>query len=344
MEDDLFTVLAGIGKKYGIDMPAPPAPTPTPAPASATGFKMPEAPATPNLAEVGMTKWDEIKKAIYEATSKGLGRWLSGPGDPRRLLNPFLPLSGPGPGQIYGPERTRGVGAMGKRLRLIEDETSVPMRSLAEVSRQNPLIQQSRISVADLPGATGKISYRDPERPEITLAPVLDPSSDPGLTAVHEIVGHGSHGPVAWRATDQMEMEQRIRPQAEGTATGVERGVYRELAPVSTYDVDYRTSDYYGRAKALGESLAQHITKTGHVPHWTTVQGQIFGPPPATPTAKRENLATAGPKPKPETPAAKGTQGTQRKLSAPGSLPAAFGGKPKPKDPSNILRAFGLYP
>ncbi len=110
---DVGGIIEAILKKYGITLPAAPAPAPAAPGLTPEDHKMLAsfgAPAAPNLATV--EKWDEIKRAIYEATSKGLGRWLSGPGDPRRLLNPFLSLSGPGSGQIYGPERTRGVGAL----------------------------------------------------------------------------------------------------------------------------------------------------------------------------------------------------------------------------------------
>ena len=107
-------------------------------------------PSTPNLADIAR-KWQEIKGAIHEATARGLGRWLAGPGDPAKILNPVLGLTGPGPGKVYGPGRLAGVGNMGQRLRIIEDEGSRPMASLQEVARQNPLIQQSNVRVVNLP-------------------------------------------------------------------------------------------------------------------------------------------------------------------------------------------------
>lgn len=352
-QHDLTRGLEGTGQNYGIKAPAAPSLrrltpptslTPAPTPTAAPG-----GPATPNLAEAAMSKWDEIKKAIHAATVKGLGGWLTGAGDPLKLFNPFLPFRAPGPGNIYSPERYKGIGAMGQRLRLIEDEGSAPMVSLRQAAQQNPLIQQSRIKVADLPsGAAGSINFADPRSPEITLAPIIDKDVDPGLVATHEIVGHGSHGPVGWRAGDQADFEGVIRPQAEGTATGFERGIYGKLAPASPYDWRYQENEEYRRARALGESLAQHIAKTGRVPHWAAVQSMIFGRPPGTPKPKPEApgplvnqerltpLGTLPPaligRPKPEAPWGQGAQNTQPRPSSPGGALRPLGIRPKPKD------------
>lgn len=298
----------------------------------------PSAPSLPDVAR----KWLEIRDAIHQATAQGVGRWISGPGNPKRILNPFLGLGGPGPGQTYGPGRLRGVGAMGGRLRITENEGSAPMISLREVARQNPLIQKGTIKVEDLPpGVSGQISYRDPLRPAITIAPVVSPYTDPGATAVHEIAGHGGHGPVGWRAKDEVEHERDIRPQAEGTAEGAVKGLYGDLAPPSAYDQIYGDQEHYQRAKALGESLAQHIGKTGKVPPWQVVQNVIFGRPPATA------------EPKPETPVAQETPKNQVQLSSPVGL-RAFGLRPKKieapgpaggSSPADLKKkAFGIKP
>lgn len=272
-------------------------------------------PSTPSLPDIAR-KWLSIRDAIHQATAQGLGRWLAGPGNPTKILNPFLPLTGPGPGKNYGPGRYRGIGDMGRRLRISEDEGSRPMVSLQEIARQNPLIQESTIKVEDLPpGVSGKINYRDPLRPQITLAPVVNPYTDPGLTAVHEIGGHGSHGPIRWRAKDQAEHERVIRPQAEGFSEGVVQNLYGNLTPPSAYDQIYRGDKNYKIAKAWGELLPQYIAKTGKVPPWQVVQNVIFGRP------------RAAPEPKPETPVAK--EGPKNQLTSSGSALRALGIRPK---------------
>ncbi len=298
-------------------------------------------PSTLNLPDVAQ-KWLEIRDAIHQATARGVGRWLSGPGNPTRILNPFLGLRGPGPGQTYGPGRLRGVGAMGGRLRITENEGSKPMVSLRAIAEKNPLIQKSTVKVADLPpGVTGQIGYPAPLRPQITLAPIVNPYSDPGATAAHEL-GHGGHGPVGWRAKDQTEEERVIGPQAEGMGEGMVRGLYGALAPPSTYDRIYGDQEHYQRAKALGESLARYIAETGRVPNWKTVQRVIFGRP------------RAAPEPKPETPVAKEAPKNLRQLSSPGGALRAFGIRPQKieppgseggSSPADLTRkAFGIRP
>lgn len=298
-------------------------------------------PSAPNLPDVAR-KWLEIRDAIHQATAQGVGRWISGPGNPKRILNPFLGLGGPGPGQTYGPGRLRGVGAMGGRLRITENEGSAPMISLREIARQNPLIQQSTVKVEDLPpGVSGQINYQDPLRPKITLAPVVSPYTDPGATAIHEIHGHAMHGPVGWRAKDQAEHEGVIRPQAEGMAEGVVKNLYGALAPPSAYDQIYSGDQNYQRAKARGELLPQYIAKTGKVPSWQVVQSAIFGRPPATA------------EPKPETPVAQETPKNQVQSSFPVGL-RAFGLRPKKieapgpageSSPADLKKkAFGIKP
>jgi len=296
---------------------------------------------TPSLADAAR-KWLEIRDSIYRATAQGLGKWLAGAGDPAKILNPFSSLAAAAAlGQNDGPGRLKGVGKMAGRLRLTEDEKSKPMASLHAAAMQNPLIQQSTVKVEDLPpGATGRIRYPAPGRPEISLAPVVSPSTDPGVVATHEIAGHGSHGPVGGRAKDQQEEERVIGPKAEGTAEGVVKGLYGTLAPPSAYDQIYGEEENYWRAKGLGRSLAQHIATTGHVPPWQKVQDVIFGKAPA-------------PKPKPEAPAAQGPLGNPKANSSPGPALRALGVRPKQvnppgpgngSSPADAMKAFGIKP
>lgn len=262
----------------------------------------PEALRPLNLREMAGQKWQEIRSAVREATAEGLGKYLSGPGRPERVFGVFRPFMGPGPKYSYGPSQYRGIWPMGRRLRLIENEASAPMVSLRQAALQNPLVRQARIRVAALSGATGRVGYPG-GRPEVVLAPVVNPNIDPGVTVVHEVVGHLGHGPmgygpVGWQARNRQEFEQVVRPPAEGLATGVERGIYGKLWPGSAYEYRYRDNPLYQQAKALGESLAQHIAKTGHVPHPWLVGRRVFGPPPASPESRETT-----------TPAAKGTPG-----------------------------------
>lgn len=291
----------------------------------------------PNLADAAR-RWLEIRAAIYQATAKGLGRWLGGAGDPAKILNPFSSLAAAA--QNAGPGRLRGVGKMGGRLKIIEDEASRPMTSLHAAAVQNPLIQQGTVKVEDLPpGATGRISYPAPGRAEISLAPIVSPTTDPGVVATHEIAGHG-HGPVGWRAKDQQEEERVIGPKAEGTAEGVVKGLYGALAPPSAYDQIYGEEENYWRAKGQGKYLAHYITTTGNVPPWQKVQDVIFGKAPA-------------PKPKPEAPAARGAPGSPKATSPPGLDLRALGVLPKKVNPSvpgngsspaDAMKAFGIKP
>jgi hypothetical protein len=184
------------------------------------------------------TPWEIIREAVITATHQGVGVFLD---KNRNLFNPFVALTSHTPGATYGTRAYKGIGDMGRRLRLIEDDDSVPMKSLRAAAEQNPLIQKSTVKVGtpgvDLPrNVAGMISWKNPMAPEITIGGVLDRDIDPGLIATHEIVGHGSEGPIHWRAQDKEELERRIRPQAEGGATGVEHGIYGELAPKSPYD------------------------------------------------------------------------------------------------------------
>ncbi len=318
-----------------VEGPQQPNPVPSPAPG-------------PNLAAAAApkTSWNIIREAIIAATHQGIGGFLD---RNRDLFNPFLALTSHTPGATYGTRAYKGIGDMGRRLRLIENEESVPMRSLRAVAEQNPLIQNATVKVGtpgvDLPrNVAGKINWKNPMAPEITIGGVLDRGIDPGLVATHEIVGHGAAGPIGWRAQDREELERRIRPQAEGGATGVERGIYGKLAPRSGYDRIYGKEDSYKRAQAIGDYLGQHIAKTGRVPEWQKVQHAIFGaaPPPSEP----QPTATG-------TPGGQNTQ--QQQLSSPGSLPAAivpppkvtppfedmWGSKPSPGDITR--KALGLW-
>jgi len=302
---------------------APQQPNPAPSPAKTPGPNLIMAAAPPK------SQWDIIRAAIIAATHQGLGGFLD---KNRELFNPFVTLTSHTPGATYGTRAYKGIGDMGRRLRLIEDEGSAPMRSLKAAAEQNPLIQKSTVKVGtpgvDLPrGVAGKINWRDPLRPDIVIGGVLDRDIDPGLIATHEIVGHGSAGPIGWRAQDRQEFEKRLRPQGEGEATGVEKGIYGELAPRSPYDRIYGGNDHYERARAIGEYLGRHIAKTGRIPAWQAVQNAILGAPPPP----RE--------PNPATTATPGGQNTQQRLSTPGSLPAGEELSPGEK----TQRALGLW-
>lgn len=317
MADKLQDLLQPTPEEYSrVERPQQPNPVHSPAPG-------------PNLAAAAAPKtpWNIIREAIIAATHQGIGGFLD---RNRDLFNPFVALTSHTPGATYGTRAYKGIGDMGRRLRLIEDEDSVPMKSLRAAAEQNPLIQGATVKVGtpgvDLPrNVAGRINWKNPMAPEITIGGVLDRGIDPGLIATHEIVGHGSAGPIGGR--DREEFERRIRPQAEGGATGVERGIYGKLAPRSWYDRIYGEEDSYRRAQAIGEHLGQHIAKTGRIPAWQAVQNAIFGapPPPREPT--------------PATTATPGGQNTQQRLSTPGSLPAGEELSPGGK----TQRALGLW-
>ena len=149
----------------------------------------------------------------------------------------------------------------------------------------------------------------------------MGPTTDPGLVATHEIVGHVSHGPVRAQSTD--DLEKNIVPKVEGLATGVEQGVYGELMPPTPYDRQYGTLESYQRSRALGEDLARYIRETGKVPPWTVVQRVLFGRSPSARPAKPETPTT-------ETQGDQGTPTPQPRLSSPSSGLRALGLRPKP--------------
>lgn len=226
-------------------------------------------------------QWDEFKNKLNKAIGVGIGRYVRGPGNPGVVFNPFRGLTEPA--TSYGTANYRGIGGMGQRLRLTEDENSPPMKALKTAVTKNPLLRtmETRVETpgrpgGDLPaGATGSMFWTE-NGPVVRLAPIVSPTTDPGMVAIHEVVGHGSHGPVSG-STPELQ-QNTVRPRLEGMATGAEKGIYGPLglALPSGYEPIYGNRSEYRSAQDLGEQVAQHLAETGEVVPREAVVGGLF--------------------------------------------------------------------
>jgi hypothetical protein len=228
-------------------------------------------------------QWDDFKKKLNKAIGVGIGRYVLGRGKPGVVFNPFRGLSDPA--TSYSPKNYQGIGGMSQRLRLTEDENSPPMMALKTAVTKNPLLRtmETRVETPGRPGgalpagATGSMSWTG-NGPVVRLAPLVSPTTDPGMVAIHEIVGHGSHGRVSGSTP---EIRQNIVvPRLEGMATGAEKGIYGPLglALPSGYEPIYGNRPEYRSAQDLGEQVAQHLAETGEVvPREAVVDGLFRG-------------------------------------------------------------------
>lgn len=230
-----------------------------------------------NLASVA-SQWEKVKSGLYGAIVGGLGNWLGGRGAPNIVFNPFRALT---PGASYGPQNYEGVGKMGQRLRLAEDEGSLPMKVIRTAVEKNPLLGGVQVLPGYLKGAEsagGSITWgRQTGKPYIALAPRVSPNEDPLLTLTHEAVGHGSHGPIVGKTPE--DDKDFVTPRREGFAVGVEKGIYEPLglALPSAYDTEYKNRAEYRRAQELGRLLAGHVSKNGEIPPQAAVLYNLFG-------------------------------------------------------------------
>lgn len=224
------------------------------------------------------SQWEKVKAALNQAVGQGIGRWVLGPGNPDVVSNPLRALTAPG--KSYSPANYQGIGNMGRRLRLTEDEASPPMTALKTAVTQNPLLKDVQVEVGRRKGApknvTGSINWRQGQPPLINLSPVVSPTTDPGMVLVHEAVGHGSHGRVVG-GTPEVDKEL-VAPRREGLATGAEKGIYGPLglALPSGYEDVYGNRSDYKAAQEQGESLAQRVLQSGEVPPQGEVIGAMF--------------------------------------------------------------------
>lgn len=228
-------------------------------------------------------QWDEFKKKLNKAIGTGIGRYVLGRGNPGVVFNPFQGLTEPA--TSYSPANYQGIGGMSQRLRLTEDENSPPMKALKTAVTKNPLLRtmETRVETPGGPGGalpagtTGQMAWT-PKGPVVTLAPLVSPTADPGMVAVHEVVGHGSHGRVSG-STPEIQ-QNTVKPRLEGLATGAEKGIYGPLglALTSGYEPIYGNRPEYRSAQDLGGQVAQHLAETGEVvPREAVVDGLFRG-------------------------------------------------------------------
>ena len=110
------------------------------------------------------------------------------------------------------------------------------------------------------------------------------------MTAVHEVVGHGSHGDMCG-STPELQ-QNTVVPRLEGLATGAEKGIYGPLglALPSGYEPIYGNRSEYRSAQDLGERLAQHLAETGEVVPQEAVVGGLFRAKPPCLQTRAETL------------------------------------------------------
>ena len=115
-----------------------------------------------------------------------------------------------------------------------------------------------------------------PKGPVVALAPLVSPTADPGMVAVHEVVGHGSHGPV-YGSTPEIR-QNTVVPRLEGMATGAEKVIYGPLglALPSGYEKIYGNRSEYRSSQDLGGQVAQHLAETGEIVPREAVVGGLF--------------------------------------------------------------------
>ena len=99
-----------------------------------------------------ISQWEGFKKKLNKAVGVGIGRYVLGPGNPGVVFNPFQGLTGPA--KTYSPANYQGIGGMGQRLRLTEDENSPPMMALKTAVTKNPLLRamETRVETPGKPG------------------------------------------------------------------------------------------------------------------------------------------------------------------------------------------------